>query len=210
MQAPEDLALGAIANHALFPQQAVARQQRSPCPRCRDAIRDGRRHHQPPQPTFASAPAFGFPRMPLPVPQYSSAILYQTGGGAHGFKTRSPGLGHPAGRHAAGPDHPAHLLRPCRPPRRAFSPPSTAASRSSLPPCRPGGGHRAISWHPTIDKQVERYAIEQRLLQLRSENAQLRRENARLAELDSRIAALLSNSSSSSTQDPPAAGNSPT
>ena len=104
---------------------------------------------------------------------------------------------------------------------------------ASLPPWR-----RLLSrlnWHPTIDKKVEQYRLEQRaiaherrLLQLEKEEVlleqeeaqrsiaheqrmqQLRKENERLAELDSRIASLWPSSTSSSTQDPPAAGSSPT
>ena len=46
---------------------------------------------------------------------------------------------------------------------------------ASLPPWR-----RLLSnlnWHPTIDKKVERYAIEQRLLLLRKEDERLRKED---------------------------------
>ena len=66
---------------------------------------------------------------------------------------------------------------------------------ASLPPWR--RLLAKLNWHPTIDKDVERYAIEQRLLRLRS-------ENARLAELNARIDALWSSSNSNSTQAPPA------
>jgi hypothetical protein len=86
---------------------------------------------------------------------------------------------------------------------------------ASLPPWR-----RLLSnlnWHPTIDKKVERYAIEQRLLQLRREDEQLRKEDERLAELDRRmseldakIAALWPSSTSSSHQTPPPERDSPT
>ena len=104
---------------------------------------------------------------------------------------------------------------------------------ASLPPWR-----RLLSnlnWHPTIDKKVERYAIEQRLLRLRKEDErlrneseqrqneelqreiaheprllQLRKENAREAELDAKIAALWPSSTSSSPQAPPPEGDSPT
>ena len=86
---------------------------------------------------------------------------------------------------------------------------------ASLPPWR-----RLLSnlnWHPTIDKKVERYAIEQRMLQLRSEDERLRKEDERLAELDRRmseldakIAALWPSSSSSSHQAPPPDNDSPT
>jgi ATP-dependent exoDNAse (exonuclease V) beta subunit len=74
-----------------------------------------------------------------------------------------------------------------------------------------------LNWHPTIDKKVERYAIEQRLLQLEKENEQieneteqLRNENERLAELNAKIAALWPSSNSSSTPAPPTANDSPT
>jgi DNA-binding transcriptional regulator GbsR (MarR family) len=100
---------------------------------------------------------------------------------------------------------------------------------ASLPPWR-----RLLSnlnWHPTIDKKVEQYrleqrtiASEQRLLQLRSESAQIaseteqirketeqiRNENERLAELDARIAALWPSLSSNSAPTPPPEGDSPT
>ena len=93
---------------------------------------------------------------------------------------------------------------------------------ASLPPWR-----RLLSnlnWHPTIDKKVERYAIEQRMLrlekedeQLRKEDEQLRKEDERLAkldrrmsELDAKIAALWSSSTTSSHQTPPPERDSPT
>ena len=93
---------------------------------------------------------------------------------------------------------------------------------ASLPPWR-----RLLSnlnWHPTIDKKVERYAIEQRMLrlekedeQLRKEDEQLRKEDERLAkldrrmsELDAKIAALWPSSTTSSHQTPPPKGDSPT
>ena len=79
-----------------------------------------------------------------------------------------------------------------------------------VPPCRPGDGHRAISWHPTIDKEVKRYAIEQRILQLQNENARLAERERRMRELDARIAALWPSSSSSATQAPPPETDSPT
>ena len=58
--------------------------------------------------------------------------------------------------------------------------------------CRRGDGHRAISWHPTIDVDVERYAIEQRL-------KRLEKEDERLAELNSKLDAILFSSGTSST-----------
>ncbi len=51
---------------------------------------------------------------------------------------------------------------------------------ASLNPCRLGDGHRAASWHPTIDKRVQQYAIEQRIKQLEIENVRLAASNARL------------------------------
>jgi hypothetical protein len=50
--------------------------------------------------------------------------------------------------------------------------------------CRRGDGHRAASWHPTIDVDVERYEIEQRLQRLKSENARLAQINSRLERFE--------------------------
>jgi hypothetical protein len=50
--------------------------------------------------------------------------------------------------------------------------------------CRRGDGHRTASWHPTIDVDVERYAIEQRLQRLESENARLAQINSRLERFE--------------------------
>ena len=58
--------------------------------------------------------------------------------------------------------------------------------------CRRGGGHRTASWHPTIDVDVERYEIEQRL-------KRLEKEDERLDELSSKLSAILSSSGTSST-----------
>ena len=92
---------------------------------------------------------------------------------------------------------------------------SRQAFLASLPPWR-----RLLSrlnWHPTIDKKVEMYRLEQREIEFEQRRIaheqrmrQLEKEDARLAELDPRIAALWPNSSSSSTQAPPAASDSPT
>ena len=68
---------------------------------------------------------------------------------------------------------------------------SKEAFLASLPPWR--RLLATLNWHPTIDNDVKRYAIEQRLLQLKS-------EIAREAELNARIAALWPSSTSSSTQ----------
>ena len=71
--------------------------------------------------------------------------------------------------------------------------------------CRRSDGHRTASWHPTIDKKVRRYALEQRILQeekaigqlkseslrVRSETEQIKKENVRLAELNSKLEAIL-------------------
>jgi len=51
--------------------------------------------------------------------------------------------------------------------------------------CRLGDGHRTASWHPTVDLKVQRYAIEQRLLQMKSENARLSELNAKLSAISS-------------------------
>jgi hypothetical protein len=50
--------------------------------------------------------------------------------------------------------------------------------------CRRGGGHRTTSWHPTIDVDLERYEIEQRLQRLNSENARLAQINSRLGRFE--------------------------
>jgi hypothetical protein len=61
---------------------------------------------------------------------------------------------------------------------------------ASLPPWR--RLLQKLNWHPTIDVDVERYEIEQRLQRLKS-------ENARLSELDAKLSAILSSSATSST-----------
>ena len=48
-----------------------------------------------------------------------------------------------------------------------------------------------LNWHPTIDVDVERYAIEQRL-------KRLEKEDERLDELNSKLSAILSSSDTSS------------
>jgi hypothetical protein len=50
--------------------------------------------------------------------------------------------------------------------------------------------------------KVRRYAIEQRLLQMRKEDERMRKLDARLAELDARLSAIVSNSSVCSNQPP--------
>ena len=80
-----------------------------------------------------------------------------------------------------------------------------------------------LNWHPTIDKKVEQYRLEQRAIefeqrriaheqrmqQLENEIAQLRSENALEAELNAKIAALWPSSTSSSPQAPPPERDSP-
>ena len=75
---------------------------------------------------------------------------------------------------------------------------------ASLPPCR--RLLQKLNWHPTIDKKVQRYALEQRILQekkaieqLKSETEQLKKENARLSELNSKLDAIVFSSATSST-----------
>jgi DNA-binding transcriptional regulator YhcF (GntR family) len=73
-----------------------------------------------------------------------------------------------------------------------------------------------LNWHPTVELKVQRYAIEQRLLQMKSEDGLMKREDeqrkredermrkldAKLAELDARLSAIGSNSSTCSNQPP--------
>ena len=61
---------------------------------------------------------------------------------------------------------------------------------ASLPPWR--RLLQRLNWHPTIDVDVERYAIEQRL-------KRLEKEDERLDELSSKLSAILSSSDTSST-----------
>ena len=72
--------------------------------------------------------------------------------------------------------------------------PSTYRSKqeflASLPPWR--RLLQKLNWHPTIDVDVERYAIEQRL-------KRLEKEDERLAELNSKLDAILFSSDTSST-----------
>jgi hypothetical protein len=72
--------------------------------------------------------------------------------------------------------------------------PSTYRSKqeflASLPPWR--RLLQKLNWHPTIDVDVERYEIEQRL-------QRLEKEDERLAELNSKLDAILFSSDTSST-----------
>ena len=53
---------------------------------------------------------------------------------------------------------------------------------ASLPPWRRLS--QKLNWHPTIDVDVECYAIEQRLQRLESENARLAQINSRLERFE--------------------------
>jgi hypothetical protein len=56
---------------------------------------------------------------------------------------------------------------------------------ASLPP---GDCDRIASWHPTIDLDVQLYALEQELAQMREEDERMRKEDERLKKLDERFA----------------------
>ena len=90
--------------------------------------------------------------------------------------------------------------------------PSTYRSKqeflASLPPWR--RLLQTLNWHPTIDKKVQRFALEQRILQekkaieqLKSETEQLKKENARLSELNSKLDAIVFSSATNSTPTKP-------
>ena len=71
---------------------------------------------------------------------------------------------------------------------------------ASLPP-----GRRLLqrlNWHPTIDKKVQRYALEQRILQEEKAIEQLKKENARLSELNAKLDAIVFSSATNSTPTP--------
>ena len=72
---------------------------------------------------------------------------------------------------------------------------------ASLPPWR--RLLQKLNWHPTIDKKVQRYALEQRILQMKKENKQLKKENAQLAELNSKLDAIVFSSATNSTPTKP-------
>ena len=84
---------------------------------------------------------------------------------------------------------------------------------ASLPPWR--RLLQKLNWHPTVDLKVQRYAIEQRLLQMqnedelrRKEDELLRKRDERFAELDARLDAIVSSSSTSLNPPPPTNGKS--
>jgi hypothetical protein len=61
---------------------------------------------------------------------------------------------------------------------------------ASLPPWR--RLLQTLNWHPTIDKRVQQYELEQRILQEEKVIEQLKKENARLAELNSKLDLIMS------------------
>jgi hypothetical protein len=79
---------------------------------------------------------------------------------------------------------------------------------ASLPPWR--RLLQKLNWHPTIDLDVQLYALEQELVQMREEDERMRKEDERLkklderfAELDARLSAIVSSCSINSNQHPP-------
>ena len=56
---------------------------------------------------------------------------------------------------------------------------------ASLPPWR--RLLQKLNWHPTVELKVQRYALEQRMLQDEKETERLKKENARLAQINSRL-----------------------
>ena len=79
---------------------------------------------------------------------------------------------------------------------------------ASLPPWR--RLLQKLNWHPTVDLKVRRYAIEQRLLQMRKddelrqkEDERMRKLDERFAELDARLSAIVSSSYTNSNPLPP-------
>ena len=79
---------------------------------------------------------------------------------------------------------------------------------ASLPPWR--RLLQKLNWRPTVDLKVQRYALEQRLLQMQKEDERMRKEDERLrklderfAELDARLNAIVSSSSTNSNPQPP-------
>ena len=86
---------------------------------------------------------------------------------------------------------------------------------ASLPPWR--RLLQKLNWRPTVDLKVQRYALEQRLLQMQKEDELLRKEDERMrkederlrklderfAELDARLNAIVSSSFISSNPQPP-------
>ena len=72
---------------------------------------------------------------------------------------------------------------------------------ASLPPWR--RLLQKLNWHPTIDLDVQLYALEQELAQMRQEDERLRKRDERFAELDAKLIAIVSSSSTNSNPLPP-------
>jgi hypothetical protein len=62
---------------------------------------------------------------------------------------------------------------------------------------------QTLNWHPTIDKKVQRYTLEQRILQDKKAIEQLKKENARLAELNSKLDSIVLSSATNSNPTKP-------
>ena len=56
-----------------------------------------------------------------------------------------------------------------------------------------------LNWYQTVDLKVRQYVIEQRLLQMQTEDERLRKEDEWLAVLDARLRAILRSSATSSS-----------
>jgi len=56
---------------------------------------------------------------------------------------------------------------------------------ASLPPWR--RLLQKLNWRPTVDLKVQRYELQQRMLQDEKETERLKKENARLAQINSRL-----------------------
>jgi len=65
-----------------------------------------------------------------------------------------------------------------------------------------------LNWHPTIDKKVQRYELQQRMLQDEKETERLKKENARLAQINSRLERFEREHLSGSTPPPSTDGSS--
>jgi fibronectin type 3 domain-containing protein len=56
---------------------------------------------------------------------------------------------------------------------------------ASLPPWR--RLLQKLNWRPTVDLKVQRYDLEQRMLQDEKETERIKKENARLAQINSKL-----------------------
>ena len=76
---------------------------------------------------------------------------------------------------------------------------------ASLPPWR--RLLQKLNWRPTVDLKVQRYELQQRMLQDEKETEWLKKENARLAQINSRLERFEREHLSGSTP-PPSTGDS--